>query len=387
MEENNFWNNLLSSWKTQGQAFLTGLPQFVAENGLTLGSNWLAGLLENGLDYSLYRKKADYQFTLSEKMADNAYNRQLDFWNKQNDYNTPTAMVGRMVDAGLNPAQTITPQPAGALSSVSTPMPSATSSRSNLTNGLHTFGEIMKNVKDMGLLDKETELKAKDLVSKELDNELKAIAKANGYSDAQIKDMDRRAQWESIYGDDVPPPDNPFMSDLFPQSIVRNPYEQYYREGEQRIAESVSRSGLIDAQKLTENTLRDLRSTNLQNTNDEIKAKTDLARKQWEETAQRIKLLSYDNAVKELKQNVNFFYGIDVSSLPPELQTKAGEYYLDCVNGKYDYDSTCSAFYSQVDRYIEKNGHIVESTSYTHSDAWGTQLYKTATTITESHTR
>lgn len=387
MEEKNFWQNLIDSWKTQGKDFLSGLPKFVAESGLSLGSNWLGGLIENQLDFNSYRQKAYYQYQLSEKMADNAYNRQLDFWNKQNAYNTPQAMVGRMVDAGLNPAQSISPQPAGGLSSVSTPMPSASSSRPNIAGGLDSFGQILRSVKELGLLDKETELKAKELVSKQLDNDLKALAKASGFSDAQVKEMDRRAQWESIYGDDVPVPENPYLSDLFPMSMVRNPRTQDYREGEQRIAESVSRQGLIDAQKLTENTLRDLRSTNLQNSNEEIKAKTDLARKQWEETAERIKNLSYDNAVKELKQNVNFFYGIDVSSLPPELQSKAGEYYLDCVNGKYDYASTCSAFYSQVDRYIEKNGHIVESTSYTHSDSWGTQLYKTATTITESHTK
>ncbi|MBR3893297.1 MAG: hypothetical protein IKJ20_07550 [Alistipes sp.] len=248
MEDNNFWQNLIDSWKSQGQQFLQGLPSFIAQSGLDLGSKWLAGLIENKLDFNSYRQKADYQFSLSEKMAQNAYNRQLDFWNMQNAYNTPKAMVGRMVDAGLNPAQSITPQPAGGLSSVSTPMPSASSSRPDISGGLQSFGSILKGVKELGLLDKETELKAKELVSKQLDNDLKALAKASGFSDAMIKEMDRRAQWESVYGEDVPPPDNPYISDLFPMSTVRNPHTQDYRAGEQSIATSKAQERLFDSQ-------------------------------------------------------------------------------------------------------------------------------------------
>lgn len=234
-DNTNFWDMLSYSWANNGANFIQGLPRFIAESGLSLGSNWLAGLIGNKLDFNSYRQKADYQFMLSEQMAQNAYNRQLDFWNKQNAYNTPAAMVGRMADAGLNPAQSITPQPAGGLSSVSTPMPSASSSRPNIEGGLKSFGEILTAVKNMGLLDKETELKAKELVSKQLDNDLKALAKASGFSDAMIKEMDRRAQWEATYGDDVPIPDNPYVSELFPQSIVRNPRIQSYRQGESNI--------------------------------------------------------------------------------------------------------------------------------------------------------
>lgn len=248
MAENNFWQNLIDSWKSQGQQFLQGLPSFIAQSGLDLGSQWLGGLIENKLDFNSYRQKADYQFSLSEKMAENAYKRQLDFWEKQNEYNTPTAMVGRMADAGLNPAQSITPQPAGGLSSVSTPMPSVSSSRPNIAGGLQSFGSILKGVKELGLLDKETELKAKELVSKQLDNDLKTLARASGFSDAQIKEMDRRAQWESVYGDDVPIPDNAYINDLFPMSMARNPITQSYRAGEQSISTSKAQERLFDAQ-------------------------------------------------------------------------------------------------------------------------------------------
>ena len=38
------------------------------------------------------------------KAATVAYNRQKEFWNMQNEYNTPTKQVERLKAAGLNPA-------------------------------------------------------------------------------------------------------------------------------------------------------------------------------------------------------------------------------------------------------------------------------------------
>lgn len=281
MAEKNFWQDLTSAWKYNGQEFLSGLPTFIAQSGLNLGASWLGGLLENKLDFNSYRKKADYQFSLSEQMAQNAYNRQLEFWNMQNAYNTPKAMVGRMADAGLNPAQSITPQPAGGLSSVSTPMPSASSSRPNIASGLQSFSEILTAVKQMGLLDQETELKAKELISRQLDNDLKTIARATGYSDAQIKEMDRRAQWENIYGDDVPIPDNPFINDLFPMSMVRNPHTQNYRAGEQGIETSEAQEKLLQAQERLSSAQKTLVEADTDTARNAAKTELALAARAW----------------------------------------------------------------------------------------------------------
>lgn len=40
----------------------------------------------------------------AERAAQKQYDRQIDFWNRQNEYNTPTAQRQRLEDANLNPA-------------------------------------------------------------------------------------------------------------------------------------------------------------------------------------------------------------------------------------------------------------------------------------------
>ena len=45
-----------------------------------------------------------FNHNLAEKSADKQYQRQLDFWNKQNAYNSPSAQRQRFQEAGINPA-------------------------------------------------------------------------------------------------------------------------------------------------------------------------------------------------------------------------------------------------------------------------------------------
>lgn len=44
------------------------------------------------------------QNTANKKAATKAYQRQVEMWNMQNEYNSPAAQVQRLKDAGLNPA-------------------------------------------------------------------------------------------------------------------------------------------------------------------------------------------------------------------------------------------------------------------------------------------
>lgn len=49
------------------------------------------------------KKMAQYQFDLNEKAAENAYGRQVDFWDMQNEYDTPVNQMARYQAAGINP--------------------------------------------------------------------------------------------------------------------------------------------------------------------------------------------------------------------------------------------------------------------------------------------
>ncbi|UPW41851.1 DNA pilot protein [Peromfec virus RodF5_8] len=46
---------------------------------------------------------AGRQYRYQKKLMDRAYNQQVEFWNKQNEYNSPTAQMQRLSDANLNP--------------------------------------------------------------------------------------------------------------------------------------------------------------------------------------------------------------------------------------------------------------------------------------------
>lgn len=49
-------------------------------------------------------KEAEKNRQFQEAMMDKSYNQSVEFWNMQNEYNTPAQQVQRMKDAGLNPA-------------------------------------------------------------------------------------------------------------------------------------------------------------------------------------------------------------------------------------------------------------------------------------------
>ena len=79
--------------------------------GILVGAASLAGSAVN----SLFNKKsvsdanksnrqlAEYQSNWQQAENERAYGRQLEMWNLENTYNSPTAQMARLKDAGLNP--------------------------------------------------------------------------------------------------------------------------------------------------------------------------------------------------------------------------------------------------------------------------------------------
>lgn len=61
---------------------------------------FLASLGQGVMDFG----QAMWQNTQNKKAATRAFNREVDLWNMNNEYNTPAAQVQRLKDAGLNPA-------------------------------------------------------------------------------------------------------------------------------------------------------------------------------------------------------------------------------------------------------------------------------------------
>lgn len=59
------------------------------------------GYLGEGYWYDTF--KTEYLVKMQERAAEKAHERQVDFWNMQNEYNSPSAQVERLKQAGLNP--------------------------------------------------------------------------------------------------------------------------------------------------------------------------------------------------------------------------------------------------------------------------------------------
>lgn len=62
----------------------------------SLGSTFVQPLVDFGT--------AMWQNTQAKKAATTAYNREVELWRMNNEYNTPAAQIQRLKDAGLNPA-------------------------------------------------------------------------------------------------------------------------------------------------------------------------------------------------------------------------------------------------------------------------------------------
>lgn len=67
------------------------------------GISALGGLVGSNVSYNTSKKLLDRQNQYNRDMADLAYERDLDMWNRQNAYNSPVEQISRLKEAGLNP--------------------------------------------------------------------------------------------------------------------------------------------------------------------------------------------------------------------------------------------------------------------------------------------
>lgn len=70
---------------------------------LNLAGNAANQAISQWINYGFQKKLMGKQFMYNEKAAENAYQRQLDFWDMQNKYDDPGSQMLRLREAGLNP--------------------------------------------------------------------------------------------------------------------------------------------------------------------------------------------------------------------------------------------------------------------------------------------
>lgn len=87
---------------------------FLSKAGLGLLDS-VSNLAVGGVQTNRQRRLMQHQFELNEQAANNAYARQLDFWKKNNQYNSFSNQKQLMQSAGLNPALMYSDGTSGAL--------------------------------------------------------------------------------------------------------------------------------------------------------------------------------------------------------------------------------------------------------------------------------
>lgn len=176
-------------------------PNISPSEGLSLGFNPLGLLgsaatqgLQNMMNWHWQKKASDYNFDLSQKAAEDQYNRQLQFWNIQNEYNHPGRQTERRLSAGLSPTENIDSGNASGLSSVPGNNFALNGAMNQVYDGdlmqdLQMLAQIDNLGKQGGKITQETANLVQDLYLKSLESELR---KANlDHVAEQIKGLRR----------------------------------------------------------------------------------------------------------------------------------------------------------------------------------------------------
>lgn len=188
--------DILSGLAQGASSVIGSIPQ----TAFGFGTSYLKGIMGHYFN----RKSLDYQAQLNEQSAVNAYNRQLDFWNKQNAYNDPSSQMRRLQQAGLNPAMINANgvnNVAGGLSSVPSASPGSPdhSKPDPMSDAEAVFG-FAKTIKDMGFLDEQTKTEVEKRLNLIVERGLKEVDKELKIEERDLARLNKIETFEALYG-------------------------------------------------------------------------------------------------------------------------------------------------------------------------------------------
>ena len=318
MAEKSFGQNIVSALQGAATSAIGGLPAMAFNIGSSILNNHLA-----------------------ERSAQKQYNRQLDFWHMQNEYNSPVNQRKRLMEAGLNPVAAAGDiggnNTAGNLSTV----PGNQKAQSGVLDP-DALGNNMLLFEQMESIGANT-----DLLKRQV--ELSFIQEYIMNAEAYGLDLDNEEKKKLL-------------------SYIDKEKELSFEKVLAEIDNIKSSTELNEANTATVNALRDHLVEVQKATAESLKSSAALAREQCKKTQEEVEKLSDEDRKRTWDVTIGQFFGLaDISILAPELQAKASEYYWDFQHGKYTYESTIDAFQKLVDLYAEKNIHIVQSTGFSSS--------------------
>ena len=161
---------------------LTDAMGSVLSGGLSAAGSLASGIMsaiQGKKDRKAYENQQHLNRVFENEQASKAYQRQVEFWKMQNEYNSPAEQMARLRAAGLNPDLAISgnvQNSAGGLSSVSKGnAPSASyappTDFSAFENAAQKAAQTVKTVAESKLTQVETSLQEKKVIAQEIDNQ------------------------------------------------------------------------------------------------------------------------------------------------------------------------------------------------------------------------
>ncbi len=335
------------------------IKQTSVSNGLDLGFGFLNNLLSLPFDIAREKRNYDLQYQYNEKAAENAFARQLEFWQMQNEYNTPAAQMRRLVDAGLNPALMnggVSSNTAGGLSSVSSASVGLSPQHDPIAK-LLSVAELSHLFAQSGLIDEQSKNLLEATANLQLENTLKRIFGTEQY--LQIKDR-AKTMGVTIINEDA-------LDEFFHVNSTedgKSPLGTDIAFKEQQIAESQAR--IDDMQATLPYRLEDILSQiDFRNANiSQLEESVKLLQAEQKKVGIESDLLQLDYDNKALTSNASAWFGFDISRLPPTLYRFCAGVYKDVMNGYKSPQDALNMVNKEFREYVKKDTHIPETHSY-----------------------
>ena len=176
---------------------LTDAAGAVISGGLSAAGSLASGIMSavrGKKDRESYEQQQHLNRVFENEQASKAYQRQVEFWKMQNEYNSPAEQMARLRAAGLNPDLAISgnvQNSAGGLSSVAKGSGTGSSyappvDYSAFANAAQAAAATIRSVAEAENIEADTR-------GKELDNALKApkAEKAQEFADWELKNVER----------------------------------------------------------------------------------------------------------------------------------------------------------------------------------------------------
>ena len=309
------------------------------KNLTTMLGSMLSGIFTSATNNTMARQNAREAMDWQERMMD-----------KQNQYNSPLNQLLMKKAAGVTPYANTDFVPSAGVSNVKAdtiPM-----------NDPLMYAKTFAEIENINAATNKTESESEKLLK-----EMSMLDLAYSRGLLEKEEYEKRLEmmfeaWEKA---------NPYEVEIEnTQSGTALNEAQTETEGAKQSNLEAS-TNLLNAQEITETSLRQLKARLLSDEHALLQANTSKAYAEVNNIKLNSAKLAFDVKVQDLKYAISNFYGVDITSLSGSLQEYGASLMSRCMNGNLQNDEAIAIFYDAISRQVDKDSHIPRT--YSSSDS------------------